>query len=448
MFKFLEKKEYTCGTLNYTVKGVIVLFCWLLWGDFCLTLFELVRPTIVPLILKMHKANNLTIGLLCGTIPSLLNFIVNPIISTSSDRTRTRWGRRIPYLLFAVPFVAMFLILLGYSDVIGTALAKMVSGSEASPEKYIIAVVSFFSVGFCFFDLFAGCVYYYLFSDVVPPPLMGKFMGFFRMAGSAGGLAFSLLAMPYILTHMTLICVIVSLIYVFGFGGMCLKVREGEYPPPQPIGEGMVSKVRTYFKECFSIPFYLLCFLAFGLNYASTVCRSLFGILQSMEVVKLTTAQIGHFGAINGVLGICLSVPIGFLVDKFHPLRIYMAAAWLIVITNVFAFFFCYTYYTALLFSILLCVVYVLQSSSTLPLVIRLFPKDKFGQFSSANALCKSIMLIVCNAVGGWFIDLLGYQYLFVWDFMFTLVTVLIFHWIYFQWKKLGGDTGYVPPEK
>ena len=31
---------------------------------------------------------------------------------------------------------------------------------------------------------------------------------------------------------------------------------------------------------------------------------------------------------------------------------------------------------------------------------------------------------------------------------MFTLVTVLIFHWIYFQWKKLGGDTGYVPPEK
>ena len=448
MFESWKKQTYSCGTLNYTMKGVIVLFCWLLWGDFCLTLFERVRPTIVPLILKMHDASNLTIGLLCGTIPALLNFIVNPIISTASDRTRSRWGRRIPYLLFAVPFVSLFLILLGFSDSIGTGLARLISGPDASPGKYIIAVVSFFSVGFCFFDLFAGCVYYYLFSDVVPQPLMGRFMGFFRVAGNAGGLVFSLLAMPYVLTHMTLICVITALIYFVGFGGMCLHVREGEYPPPPPAGDGLGKKIAGYFKECFSIPFFLIFFLGFALNYASTVCRSLFGMLQSLEIVHLTTAQVGFFGALSGILGMCLSIPVGFLIDKFHPIRIYIAGGWLIVITNIFAFFFCYTYYTALLFAILFCIVYVLQNSAALPLVICIFPKEKFGQFSSANALCKSIMLIACNSLGGWFIDLLGYQYIFIWDLMFTFAVVLIFHWVYSRWKKLGGDTAYVPPIK
>ena len=55
-------------------------------------------------------------------------------------------------------------------------------------------------------------------------------------------------------------------------------------------------------------------------------------------------------------------------------------------------------------------------------------------------------MLIACNSLGGWFIDLLGYQYIFIWDLMFTFAVVLIFHWVYSRWKKLGGDTAYIPP--
>ena len=98
-----------------------MLFFWILWGDFCLVLLENTRPVIVPLLLRSHEASNFTIGLLCGSIPPLLNFIVNPVISTASDRTRTRWGRRIPYLMCGIPFVSMFLILLGFSDQIGKA---------------------------------------------------------------------------------------------------------------------------------------------------------------------------------------------------------------------------------------------------------------------------------------------------------------------------------------
>ena len=99
---------YRIGTLSYTKTALITLFIWMLWGDFCFWMMEALTPTLLPLMLKNHNANNLTIGLLVGSLPSLLNFIINPIVSTSSDRTRSRWGRRIPYLMFSSPFVVFF----------------------------------------------------------------------------------------------------------------------------------------------------------------------------------------------------------------------------------------------------------------------------------------------------------------------------------------------------
>ena len=99
---------YRIGTLSYTKTALITLFIWMLWGDFCFWMMEALTPTLLPLMLKNHNANNLTIGLLVESLPSLLNFIINPIVSTSSDRTRSRWGRRIPYLMFSSPFVVFF----------------------------------------------------------------------------------------------------------------------------------------------------------------------------------------------------------------------------------------------------------------------------------------------------------------------------------------------------
>ncbi len=74
------------------------------------------------------------------------------------------------------------------------------------------------------------------------------------------------------------------------------------------------------------------------------------------------------------------------------------------------------------------------------------FEKEQYGQFASANAMIKSITLIAANSLGGWFIDLLGYQYIFVWDFLWTAVSTFFLMWIYLRWKQMGGEKGYVAP--
>ncbi len=438
---------FRCGTLTYTRSSLALLFCWLLWGDFCLVLLENLRPIIMPLILRAHNASNFTIGLLCGTIPALLNFIVNPVISTASDRTRSRWGRRIPYLLCGVPFVSLFLILMGFSDRIGRWLTEFTAGGSANVETVVVALLCVFVIGFCFFDLFAGCVYYYLFSDVVPKEWIGRFNGFFRIASSCAGLTLNLVVLPHVKTHMSLVCVIVALIYLFGFGGMCFHVKEGKYDDiPKKQHKGIWQNIKEYSRECFSMPYWMILFIGLGLNYASTVCRSLFNILYATETLQLSTGQYGQLMAIGSIIIISLAIPVGFLIDRFHPLRIYLAGAYLVIVVNLLAFFFCRDYLTFAVTTGLLTTVYVLQNCSGLPLAIRLFPKAQFGQFSSANAMVKALMLIAANAAGGLFIDRFGYQYIFIWDLIFTILCAAAMQYIYFRWKKLGGDKDYQAP--
>ena len=87
---------YRVGTLTYTRLQLIAVCAWMLYGIFCFCLMEALVPSLLPLSLKRFDASNTMIGILVGSIPGILNFIVNPIVSTRSDRTRTRIGRRMP----------------------------------------------------------------------------------------------------------------------------------------------------------------------------------------------------------------------------------------------------------------------------------------------------------------------------------------------------------------
>jgi hypothetical protein len=50
--------RYTVGTLTYTKMGLVSLFAWLLWGDFCFQVMESLNPAIIPLKLRSLDAPN------------------------------------------------------------------------------------------------------------------------------------------------------------------------------------------------------------------------------------------------------------------------------------------------------------------------------------------------------------------------------------------------------
>ena len=60
----------------------------------------------VPPLLREHVGSAAVIGLLMG-MDNILGIFIQPWIGNRSDNTRTRWGRRIPYLAAGMPIAAL-----------------------------------------------------------------------------------------------------------------------------------------------------------------------------------------------------------------------------------------------------------------------------------------------------------------------------------------------------
>lgn len=63
----------------------------------------------VPPLLKEHVASAAVIGLLMG-MDNLFGIVVQPWMGNRSDRTRTSWGRRIPFLVVGMPVAALLFV--------------------------------------------------------------------------------------------------------------------------------------------------------------------------------------------------------------------------------------------------------------------------------------------------------------------------------------------------
>ena len=96
-----------------------------------------------------------------------------------------------------------------------------------------------------------------------------------------------------------------------------------------------------------------------------------------------------------------------------------------------------------------------LYAVAAFPLEMLLFPKDRFGQFGSANAMVRSIGTIVLSLVAGVFLDLMKriyagdedyYRWMYIWAFVFQVVALGFMLKVYKYWKQYGGDKYYTPP--
>lgn len=153
--------EYRVGTLSYTKPKLAVLLFWLLWGDFCYVLMETVTPSIMPLQFKALGASNVTMSLVLSTIPWTMGMILNPVISFKSDRFRSRWGRRIPFIAFSLPFLVLCLVGLGFGHQAGAwihAWAGRWLGGFSANTVALFILAGFF-VAFSFFNVFVNSVF-------------------------------------------------------------------------------------------------------------------------------------------------------------------------------------------------------------------------------------------------------------------------------------------------
>lgn len=456
-------KTYHCGTLFYTKAGLLALFTWLLWGDFCFTLMEAVVPSVLPLKLKSLGASNWLIGMIMATLPGILNMTICPWVSFKSDRYRSKWGRRIPFIMWTLPFLCICLVMLGFCDGITDLLRRFSTGLQAySPATLGIALIAIFMVMFQFFNMFVGSVFCYLLNDVVPPAVMGRFMGTFRIVGTGAGALYNAFIFKYAESHMKIIFIGAALVYLAGVGMMCLMVKEGEYSPI----EGEADKdnkgwggIKTFMKESFVHKFYWMRFLSTALSAIGWASNSF--MIFFYQNMGLNLDQVGKKVAVASISVMAATYFMSVFIDRWHPLRICIYGAvfgvvasamnllWLFI-TLPGNYFFWLNIGNVVISSFLTALVGI----AAFPAEMRIFPQSRFGQFCSAQALVKSVFTTFAGVAVGLFIDMCrrlcggdyAYRFLFVWALVMGVLGTVFLVIVYMMWNKMGGDRNFHPP--
>ena len=450
-------RVYTCGTLRYTTFGLFVVFFWLLWGDFTMCLMETVLPSILPLQLKALGAPNMVMGIFLVTVPSTMNFFVNPVISFRSDRHRGPWGRRIPFLLAPTPFITVVLVAIAFAPEIGAWVHGLMAGHGGfGKNTIIIGVIGLLLVIFQFFNMFISSVYYYLFNDLVPAAYLARFMAAFRVVGTLAGMTFNYFVFPHAQTHMRVIFLGAAVLYFVGFMSMCFGLKEGKYPPPTPLvgnKTGLLASFETYFRECFTHPYYLNMFAMSAAAQVAGAC----GFVATLFYLHLgiSLEQLGKFNTWMAIPGLLLMVPMGMLSDRIHPVRVLVGLGFFGPIMAIASFFFVHDFRSVIILTLIAFPIAQLQGAAAMPLNWLLFPKDKFGQFGSADAMARSIVTIVGSVVAGLSLDLMKrlyhgdeeyYRWMYIWSATFASISYFFLWRVYRGWKDHGGINDYKAP--
>ncbi|XHR29044.1 MAG: MFS transporter [Chthoniobacteraceae bacterium] len=446
-------KTYNVGTLKYTLKGLTILFLWLLWGDFAYSFFESVLGRFIPLYLREVHASNSLIGIMTGSFAGVVNILFLPNISQWSDNYRSRWGRRIPFLYIVTPLVVGSLVAVGFAPEIAewsyTAIFRHLSPS-LTVGTLILVLLCAFMVSFHFFNMVLVNAYNWLLRDVVPQEVMARFLSWFRIIGSISSALFLWLVFPYILSHRREVCACVGLFYLVVFLIMCHNVKEGEYPEPEPVDQrpGILKSFVIYFRECLKIPFYRNFFIGYVVALLGTSCAGSFTMLFTSETLGLNMDDMGTIFAWGSVVSAVAYFPLGWICDKVSPLHVSIAAIVGQLIAALSYYFFVTGKTSYFVASIMFTIPGVAWGLGSQAMAMELFPEEKFGQFSSGLNVFGCGALIFGNYLIGQYMDFVhsNYRMVYLWSAVFAVAALFPMILVYRGWKQHGGPHNYVAP--
>jgi maltose/moltooligosaccharide transporter len=167
----------------------------------------------VPILLKGFISSNALIGLIM-TFDNILAVTIQPIIGAASDKTRTKIGRRMPYLLIGAPLGALFFALIPIAQVLWMLLGAIVLMNV-------------------FMAVFRSPVIA-LMPDITPSPLRSKANGVINFMGGVGALIAVTAGGILFRKHTTLPFVIIAAIMLVSIVVVLLMIREPKKIPKEP----------------------------------------------------------------------------------------------------------------------------------------------------------------------------------------------------------------------
>ncbi|MBN1121755.1 MAG: MFS transporter [Anaerolineae bacterium] len=404
--------------------GLGMVFISLVWTPYNLFI-PLFLQSGDPIFDALHKVSIPGFGLnakftgLVMTLDNVAAVLIVPLIGVWSDNTHTRLGRRLPFLLFSTPVVAVTFSLIPFTTLmIRPAFQGSISGNMGAFVLFI-AAVGVMLVGMQFFRAPSRA----LLPDLTPSPLRSKANGIISfMGGTASVIASLWIAqsfdvqpwLPFVIVAV-LLCVVTFALY-FGLRRSVTETHDlpVEAEPKQP-------SIREMFANTFDLPKphrsslikLLVAVFIFSIGY-----NAFETFYSSYAVAKLgvTAGQAARQFAIALIAFLVFAIPAGFIGERFGRRRSILAGLCIFTVPVLIV-----VLVPGLVINEIMLaaggLAWALIEVNTLPMILDSAPDDsRSGFFAGLFYLTNQGAAIVSPIITGTIIDWMGrdYQALFI----------------------------------
>jgi MFS family permease len=449
-----EPIEYRVGTLHYTRKALLKVCSWLLVADIGLAFRSRALGPMIQLLLKGLGASNQVIALATVTFPQGISLVLNPVVAHYSDRFRSRWGRRLPFIYITIPILTVTMAAMGFTPM----LADYLSGAlgENSPGRQVCGLIVFMIL-FTLFDVAAivqGRTWGGLINDILPQQVLGRFMAASRIVSLVAGIIFTQFFLAKVEHYQLQAFIVLSVIYGSTMIILFLFVREGGYPPPPPPVESkglaaLWDNFKGFLKECYGNPYYRWLMLMLCIDDIAFGAVNTFSLFHAQSL-NISLQTFGTCSAIQYGIAFVLAYPIGMLADKFHPFRV---SALALLLYGVFALWSGLnikdtpTFIIGFMAHGIFATTYNTAAAS---MGFRLLARTRFTVLSAGMGIVGTVISMIVTPLLGMLLDATNseYRYCYLVGSAYVAMGMPIYYVVYRKIQALGGLEHYTAPDE
>lgn len=376
------------------------------FGFFGISVIWSVYNAYIPIFLREYSLPLWLVGLIM-TFDNIAGITIQPYVGFLSDRTRTRFGRRIPFMMIGAPIAAIFFALI---PVLHLSIPVF---------PLLMAAIIVMNIAMAIFRTPTVA----LMPDITPSPLRSKANGIINLMGGLGTtLAFLGGGLLYRANR--------GLPFWFGAALMLVAtavvvrvIKEPQqYEEAAEQRTGVLATIREIVtSQEKSALFILLAIFAWFIGYNAietfwtTYGKEFLGIKESTAAMMLTYTSAAF---------LLFALPSGFIATRFGRRRTILAGLSVLLVMILGGLFTTNMIYLTVML-ILAGVGWALININSFPMVSDLAPPGKIGSYTGLYYFFSMLAAITAPPLVGALMDQFGHRMLFVFSPLFMGLAIL-----------------------
>jgi Na+/melibiose symporter and related transporters len=378
------------------------------FGFFAISLTWSLYNSFVPIFLRKFIDSNFWVGFIM-TLDNYAGLFLQPIFGTLSDRTRTKFGRRMPYLLFGMPVAAAFICLIPLHWSLASLIVSIVclNLTMATFRSPTIALMP----------------------DLTPAPLRSKANGIINLMGGVGSVVAYLVGSklyslnPSYPFFMAAALIIISIIILVN------NIKEQrDSINYDDIPDTKENEVNTYQENSRLTPNVLFLLLAIFFWFVSFNAVEAFFTLYGKYYLNINEAVAASKFTFFSLSMVVFAIPAGLIATRIGKKKtitiglvlMILSFGGLLFASNINAIGYIFIFAGA-------C--WALININSYPFVVSMTDNANVGKYTGYYYLFSSLAAITSPPLVGKLIDWWGYGILFkytVVGFIFALIFILL----------------------